>query len=196
LCAQFRRDDGAFHGHSSYLRPDPRRVAAFRAQYRALGAHRIVGLSWRTKDMRNGKSRTTQLADWLPILRLPGLTFVDLQYGDTTAEREALQRDHGIAVHHDDSVDPLRDLDAQAAQIAALDLVVTVQNATVYLANAVGAPVWALLPHYRDWRWPVGAATSPWLPTVRPFTQTVRGDWSDTIQQIAAALADGGPANA
>lgn len=189
LCSIFRRGPAEFRGHAGYLKPDPARIEAFRARYRERFDQPLIGISWRTRDMRNGRRRATSLADWLPILSTPGVTFVDLQYDDTEAERTALQREHGILVYRDETVDPLRDLDDQAAQIAALDGVITVQNATMYLAVAVGAKPWVLLPHYRDWRWPATSQESPWLPTALPFIQDAPGDWTGAVARVAAALA-------
>ena len=42
---------------------------------------------------------------------------------------------------------------AFAAQVAELDLVISVDNATVHMAGALGVPVWNLLPFAPTWRW-------------------------------------------
>jgi ADP-heptose:LPS heptosyltransferase len=44
-------------------------------------------------------------------------------------------------VFHDTDIDALISLDAFATQVAALDLVISVDNTTVHMAGALGKPV-------------------------------------------------------
>jgi len=46
----------------------------------------------------------------------------------------------GIRLYTDDAVDALKDLDAFAAQVAAMDLVISTSNSTVHFAGAFGCP--------------------------------------------------------
>ena len=64
---------------------------------------------------------------------------MDLQYGDTSAERAAVERETGIRIERLD-VDNTNDIDGLAALISACDLAVTVDNTTVHLAGALGKP--------------------------------------------------------
>ncbi|HEX2113842.1 MAG TPA: hypothetical protein VHM01_05510, partial [Alphaproteobacteria bacterium] len=58
-------------------------------------------------------------------------------------------------------------LDGVAAQIAALDLVVTVSNLNAHLAGATGIPAHVLLTQNTLWYWPHQKSTTPWYPSVR-----------------------------
>ena len=49
----------------------------------------------------------------------------------------------------DREVDQLANLDEFAAQIAAMDLVITIDNSTAHLAGALGVPTWVLLPSHQ-----------------------------------------------
>jgi len=89
----------------------------------------------------------------------------------------------------DRSVDQLSNIDLFAAQIAAMDLVITIDNSTAHLAGALGVPVWVLLPFARDWRWLQARDDSPWYPTMRLFRQPRRGDWQSVVQGVQSALA-------
>ena len=68
----------------------------------------------------------------------------------------ALRRTSGITVHHWCDADNRNDIDGLAARIAALDLVISVGNANVHLAGALGVPAWSLLPAHGGWRWLAG----------------------------------------
>ena len=78
---------------------------------------------------------------------------MDLQYGDTSAERAAVERETGIRIERLD-VDNTNDIDGLAALISACDLAVTVDNTTVHLAGRSASPpgagaAWAA----RIWYW-------------------------------------------
>jgi hypothetical protein len=76
-----------------------------------------------------------------------------------------------------------------AAQIAGLDLVVSVDNSTVHMAGALGGvPVWVLLPYVCDWRWMLDRSDSPWYPTMRLFRQPSAGNWDEVIAGIKLSL--------
>ncbi|MEQ9330981.1 hypothetical protein [Thalassobaculum sp.] len=172
-----------------YLAADPDRVGALRTAL-AEPAHRLVGVCWRSKNAAFGGFKSTRLVDWAPILRVPGVTFVNLQYGDVAAEIAEAGQAAGREVLTSD-VDLFDDLDGAAALIAAMDLVITTGSTTAQLAGALGVPTWVLLSRGPGlmWYWGHGERT-PWYPTMRLFRQTAPGDWLAPVAAVAAALAD------
>lgn len=76
-----------------------------------------------------------------------------------------------------------------AAQIMALDLVVTVDTSIAHLAGALGRPVWILLPRPAEMRWLRDRNDSPWYPTARLFRQHTLGQWEGVLAEVAEALA-------
>ncbi|HEY4745643.1 MAG TPA: tetratricopeptide repeat-containing glycosyltransferase family protein [Desulfuromonadaceae bacterium] len=78
-----------------------------------------------------------------------------------------------------------------AAQIARLDLVITVDTAVAHLAGAMGKATWVMLPHAPDWRWMLARDDSPWYPAMRLFRQARSGGWADVVQRIACSLKSG-----
>ena len=69
-------------------------------------------------------------------MNLAPVHWINLQYGDTIDELAAARRELGVEIHDFAAGDPLVDLDEFAAKTAALDLVVSVGNATVHMAGA------------------------------------------------------------
>jgi hypothetical protein len=114
------------------------------------------------------------------LLRRPGTTFISLQYGRAANDVMSLPAD--LSVYHDSEIDPLLDIDAQAAQIAALDMVVTVSTAAAHLAAAMGVPTLILLPEDwgQLWYWGHSDARVPWYPSVR----LCRGDTGQRAPDI------------
>jgi hypothetical protein len=82
----------------------------------------------------------------------------------------------GAPILIDRSVDQLANMDVFSAQVAAMDLVVKIDNSTAHLAGALGIPVGLLLPFAPNWRWLQTREVSPWYPTMRLFRQLKLGD--------------------
>jgi ADP-heptose:LPS heptosyltransferase len=127
------------------------------------------------------------LSLFAPLFARSDIQWVSLQYGDhNLLEEQAAAAKAAILI--DRSVDQLSDIDVFAAQIAALDLVVTIDNSTAHLAGALGVPVWLLLPYAADWRWLDAGEESAWYPTMRLFRQPKLRDWQSVIERVNRAL--------
>lgn len=185
----YRRRPEDFPDRSSYLVADPNRVAHWKERYRSLGANRVVGISWRGGHLpQQQRQRSTTLTQWEQVLHSRDTAFVNLQYGDCSKELEAINAGKTL-VHDWQDADPLSDLDDFAAQVAALDLVISIDNSTVHMAGAVGTQVWTLLPFVPEWRWMRNREDTPWYKTMTLYRQAKPGDWESVFQRIARALA-------
>jgi len=189
LCRWLRPNLASFPSRPGYLKADPAQVDTLRSRYRErFGDRPIIGISWRGGTGRVANVRSISLSAWAPILAQRGLGFVNLQYGDCRADLATATRDLGVEIFHDDVVDPLKNLDDFAAQTAAMDLVISIDNSTVHMAGALNVPVWVLLPTVPDWRWMLGRSDSPWYSSVRLFRQATAGDWLPAIDRVAEEL--------
>jgi tetratricopeptide (TPR) repeat protein len=171
-----------------YLVADDARTGALRQ--RLDDGRAVIGLSWVSKAPIGGEQKSARLADFAPLLRSPGYRFVDLQYGDTSAEREAVEGELGIRVERLADIDNTNDLDGLAALMGACDAVVTVSNTTAHLAGALGRPTWVMVPHghARIWYWFRDRDESPWYSRVRVRRQQRGQPWSELIAAVAAEL--------
>ncbi|MGH6882842.1 MAG: tetratricopeptide repeat protein, partial [Hypericibacter sp.] len=187
LMRYLRPDPASFAGRGGpYLKVDPARREAARQRY---GLDRLrAGIAWYTGSTNAGTSRTVPLALLKPLLRSAGVRFVDLQYGDHKAEIAALAAE-GIELFQDPTFDQMTDLEGFAAQVAALDLVITIDNSTAHMAGALGVPCWVLLPDPPEWRWLLERSDCLWWPSLKLFRQTRSGDWSGPLAQVREAFA-------
>jgi tetratricopeptide (TPR) repeat protein len=178
----------------AFLEADLRRRDEYRR--RLAGKRAVVGIAWRSANREFGAHKSTGLRDWLPILKVPGLRFVDLQYGDTAADRSESEQRAGMRIEHLPDVDLFDDLEGLAALCAACDLVVTTSNVTAHVAGALGRPVWLLAPlgNGRLWYWFSGRGDSPWYPSLRLFEQAEPGRWREAVDAVARELAALAPA--
>lgn len=81
------------------------------------------------------------------------------------------------------------DMEATAALVAGAALVISVDTMIAHLAGALGTPVWLLLRHDPDWRWPAEGRRSDWYPSMRLYHQPSPGEWAPVIDEVAADLA-------
>jgi hypothetical protein len=182
-----RLDD--FPRTAGYLRPDPSLVAKWRSSLARLGSAIKVGISWQGgKDAETRCRRSIPLDRWGPIFQVPGVRFVNIQYGAAAADSVVAKRRFGIALDDGTDCDPLTNLDDFAAKLAALDLVISVDNSTAHLAAAIGKPVWTLLPFAADWRWMLDRESTPWYPTMRLLRCRAADNWSELLERTARLL--------
>ncbi|MBL6934213.1 MAG: tetratricopeptide repeat protein [Alphaproteobacteria bacterium] len=186
LCQFLRPDLESFPKHEGYLTADPERTASLRTGYGGEGSF-LVGITWHSKN-KTSPEKSLSLESWRPVLEVPGVTFVNLQYGDTAAERAAFTAETGIKILHDEEIDPLTDMDAFAAQVAAMDLVISIANTTITTAGALDVPGWALVPFESDWVWMLDREDNPWFPSLYLYRQSARGDWGSVIKRVAQEL--------
>ncbi len=175
-------DDGG-----AFLKPDAARVAALKARYGA--GKPVVGLAWRGGAFAETKAlRSVPLAQWAPILGLPDVTFVSLQNGDHGPEIAAAETALEVEILVDKTVDQMRDLDGFAAQVAAMDRILSVDCTCVHLAGALGVATEVLLPLVPDWRWGLSGETSPWYDSLKLHRQVKARDWGRPLAAARQAL--------
>jgi len=179
-----------FTPHSGYLVPPTSKVEELKKKYRAAPLHLVVGLSWASVGSGLSKSKTLDLNDCAPILGVSGIRFVNLQHGANPSDVTAVAESLGAEILTDPTIDPKGDMDDVAAQVAAMDLVISVSNTAVHVAGALNVPVWNIVPGYNAtgmWHWFGHAERSPWYPAMRLYRRnTPRVD--ELMGKIAEAL--------
>jgi len=125
-----------------------------------------------------------ELEQLASLLALQGVAWINLQHGNVAAEIEST----GMRIHDWPEFDLYDDLENLAARIAACDLVISVGNAAVHLAGALGVPTWCLLPAVGAWRWGPMERSTPWYASVRPLYQAAAGNWKSLLDSISVVL--------
>ncbi|MDX2222991.1 MAG: tetratricopeptide repeat protein [Rhodospirillaceae bacterium] len=192
LGAALRPAWGAFAASRPYLKADPARVSALRDRYQVKAqGRRIVGVSWRSANPSAADHKSMTLTDLAPFLTRPDLCVVSLQYGDVKREVAQAARAVKADIVIDPEIDALRDMDGFAAQVAAMDRVISVSNTTVHVAGALGVPCRVLVPaaYGRIWYWFLDRADCPWYPSLGLIRQARGERWADTVARTAGDLA-------
>ena len=183
-----RRRIADFPSAAGYLVPDPARVAGFREWLSVEAPERYcVGLCWRSGLRTADRGRYyPQLEDCLPLLDVPRIRLVALQYDDFTAEVAATWPADRPSLLIPPGLDRRDDLDGVAALIAALDATTTADTAVLALAGAIGArtfsfgrqPTWVAL----------GQTNPPWHPSVVSTRRAPDETWMGVMRRIAGNL--------
>jgi len=155
----------------------------------------ICGISWKSRA-GEGRHKSTQLKNLLPIFSLNGIEYLDLQYeakknlGQTALEKEELFIKHNIMIEDYEGIDKFEDIEGVAALISNCDIVVTCSNVTAHIAGALGKKTFLYVPFGRGklWYWHEEGGKSIWYPSIKIVTADLPGQWGEVFNEIANAI--------
>ncbi|EJL29427.1 hypothetical protein PMI01_03318 [Caulobacter sp. AP07] len=187
LLETFRPSVASFPDRPNFLTADPARVEHWRRELENAPKGPKVGLLWKSLKLNGERARQfSPFMLWRPVFETPGLSFVNLQYGDCAEEIALAREEFGVDIWQPPGIDLKQDLDDVAALCCAMDLMVGFSNATTNLGGACGAPIW-MLTGASSWT-RLGAQTYPWYPQTRCFITPDYKDWDPTMQEVGEAL--------
>lgn len=187
LLRKYRRSVESFPKRNNFLKADPERIAYWAEQLKSAPPGPKVGILWKSLRMDGARLRSfSPFEQWRSVLETPGITFVNMQYGDTEAEIAQAKAEYGIDIWQPPGINLKDDLADVGALACALDLTLGFSNATTNIAAACGAPVWIIsIPG--TWT-RLGTDSLPWYPHVRVFTPEAFRDWHPVMEKISTAL--------
>lgn len=171
-----------------FLVPEPAREAGFAEQLSALGPAPKVGICWRSGlagAFRN--DYYTSVRELGPMLKVPNVTFINLQYDVKVEEIEEAKSRFGIDLHCLEGVDLKDDLDGAAALTANLDLVVSAATSVSCMGGALGVPTLEFRPTPLADSFLIEGAC-PWFPSLKYVHKKAADPWSTVFRRIASEL--------
>ncbi|MBA5779312.1 tetratricopeptide repeat protein [Stappia sp. F7233] len=188
LSEHLRPSLDSFPSRSSFLTGDSTLVESFGKRKEFTTDKFKVGLCWSGKITR-GLRRLThfKLEELMPILRVDGVQFFNIQYINSREEIAETTSKFGIFINEFGEIDQFNDLESVAAIICNLDLVIAISSSVAELASALGIPVWRIgsiaEPHL------LGSKNKiPWLPSTKYFPFSLEHGATDTIALLAKNL--------
>jgi tetratricopeptide (TPR) repeat protein len=172
---------------SPYLQSDPVKRDSYRRTTSALGSGLVCGVAWKSVSPKFGTAKSIGLDSFAPLLGLPGVHFVNLQYGDVKEEIQHVKSTLSVDIHQVPGIDVFYDVDSLLALIDACDIVVTTSNVTAHLAGSIGKRAAVLLPHStgKIWYWHHNDEHSLWYPSLKLFYQDNPLTWDQTIEDCS-----------
>jgi len=195
IICEYYRQRGVLPHEAPRLRPEPARRQVAEAWLRTLPAGRLnVGVSWRSGLASAFRNRGHyRIGDLGPLLKMPGMNWIILQYGATEDEIEQARSAFGAALHAMPGLDLKDDIEEVIALISALDIVVTTPSVAEPLAGATGTSVLSLCPGYfssAQGRIGDDGETNRILPNITMLSARKFGARQAIVREAARCLAD------
>lgn len=190
LSRWFKPDLESFASIRPYFMPDVQAVAGHRNKLQGDAGHGqlLVGISWTSNNPFVGDVKSVQLDRLLEAISLPGVTLVNLQYGDHSQSIAMAEAKTGKRLL-DSGIDNSNDLDGLTAVVAAMDLVVCIGHTTAHITGAVGTPNFVLLPAGPFAHWLAQGEKCIWYPATTFFRQAPIDEvWEPVLGQVGDAV--------
>jgi tetratricopeptide (TPR) repeat protein len=174
-----------------FLQSDTSKTNLIKNKIKKIG-FKICGISWKSSNHKIGSNKSIDLSEFIDILRIPNIIFVNIQYGSNPKEIINFCNQFNLKILSFDDLDIFNDIDSLFSLIDACDFVVTISNINAHIAGALGKKTFLLAPFSkgRIWYWHDGLKTSLWYPSIQIFTQTGTGDWSVPINEIKEKIVE------
>ena len=166
-----------------YLIPDPIRVNFWKERLHSLGKGPYVGISWKSSVVSDYRSlHYPPITEWSPILTIPDITFINLQYVDFADDLAKIRDEFGVTIHNFEDLDQYNDIDDLAAFSAALDMVVSTKVTPPIITSGVGT-----LTSIANWRQSTfnNVLTNPVSSTLEMFNKDTDEPWNGVFNLIA-----------
>ena len=140
-----------------------------------------VGICWRgNQTQTNDVLRSTNLGDWADVLAVEGVVFHSLQVDNA---------DEGLLYPSIKTYEKPNDWHETVRRMANLDLIISVDTASVHLAGALGLPCWCALHRRPYFVYPPKCGDkTPWYDSVRLFRADETNAWKPVFKRIAQEL--------
>jgi len=179
----FRTKDSDFP-RKAYLTPDPDRELMWRSLFDSRNKP-VIGIAWTGGVPKTGSHlKRLQLEQFLPLFESIDAHWVSLQYKSAAREIRNFRDVYGIDIVEYPHATLVKEYDATAAMVSALDAVVSVPTTVVHLAGALGVRTLAMAGPALCWKYSAG---NPFHPCTIIDHST---DWKTTIEATASNLED------
>lgn len=177
----------SFPLHRQFLLPDPAKVSYFREQFASKRISLVIGIAWRSGlATLNRRALYPYLEFWQALFDIPGITWVNLQYGDVTEELKKAEQQFGVSILNFENVDHFDDIDTSAALMKACDLMIGTDGASSVIAAAVGTPTIRMYSGCDYFN--LGTDHEPFFPSMTTIKRKFGEPWIVPVQQTASIV--------
>jgi len=172
------------HRSVSYIYPDRSRLEHLTHELSIQPDDFVIGLSWASTAPIIDKHKSVALEKLVGLWDIPNVKIVNLQYGKPDHDIEPFEEKTGKKIYQT-TVGNFFDLEGVVATMSMCNAVVSVSNANVHLAGALGVPAYVLDAN-KLWYWNhKEGRTSLFYPTVNLYPRDyLNAPWDGQIAEI------------
>jgi len=170
----------------AYLVPNPDRVEYWKERLSSVGEGPYVGISWKSSVKSAYRlEHYPPISEWAPVLNVPNVTFINLQYVDYAEDIARVEDEFGVKIHNFDDIDQHGDIDEVAALCAALDVVVSTKVTPPMISAAVGTPT-----KIANWRQSIfnNILNNPNITSFEMFDRDIGQSWDNVFESIGEKI--------
>ena len=165
-----------------YLIPDPVRVNYWKDRLKSIGNGPFIGISWKSANMDAMRlPNYANILELSPILKVPSVTFINLQYVDFEKDLNIVKDELDVTIHNFDDLDHFNNIDDVASLCSALDLVVSTKTTVPLISAAVGTST--KLANWKQSPWN-NILLNPNTISVNIFEKNTWETWDDVFNLI------------
>jgi hypothetical protein len=123
-----------------------------------------------------------QISELYPILNIPEVTFINLQYIDFEYDLKKLKEDLGVIIHNFDDLDHYDNIDDVAALCSALDVIVSTKTTVPIISAGVGTST--KLANWKQSPWN-NILLNPKGPSINIYERNTLETWDKTFNLIS-----------
>ena len=188
LPLHFRPTINHFKHGNSYLIPDTKQQEVWRKTFKQLGSKLKIGICWQTAlPSKHYDDYFFDIHELEPIFSLKNSAFINLQYTECEHELKSAEENFNIKIFRPSNIDMFNELDAVAALISELDIVIGPMTAVISMAGGVGTKCFGLNLH-PDWTC-LGTDIQPWTPSMTCRYRGHSASWKPVMESIASEIA-------
>ena len=149
-----------------------------------------IGISWKSfrDKVTISNAKSIFLKDLMPIINVPKITLINLQYGDVKKDLEDFNNNLEKKIITLDNINLSDDLESVAKLLCSLDLFISISNTTAHLAGALGVETWLISPpnHASFHYWNQINNETPWYKNIKLYD--CKNGKEETILKISNDL--------
>ena len=170
----------------AYLVPDPARVNFWKDRLQSLGNGPYIGIAWKSSVTSYYRSlHYPPIFDWSPVLTIPDVTFINLQYKDYEDDLAKVKDEFGVTVHNFEDLDHWNNIDDVVALCTALDMNITTKVTPMIFSSAVGTST--KIANLRQSIFNT-ILNNPVGPSVDIYNRNTWEPWDNTFLQISKEI--------
>ena len=182
----FRQEEFQFKNNNSYLKPAHTEIKRWDKLIKKIANKNLkVGICWRSLiSIGLTGPFSSNLDDWGEILKIPNISFFELQYDESEKERQRAENLFNTEIHKLDNVDMMTEFEKISAICLNMDIVISAVTTVALIANASGARVWELRPEYTA----LDMSGLPCFPNRQIYSRGHSESWKTVLSQVAKDL--------